>query len=165
MSAQECGLEICSGEITRKRTEQELSFLHGTFLLDLIDVPTKLYQTVWELWPAQAFGFRGDKYITKKVRVVSLAHDMPIGRPLHPYQILSKYLEGYQMKGIKVMYRTSMRSQSDGQTSAMLIAISPDCLLKILPNVLRLKVLNSSKIDILLSKKGLINLYMVLIQS
>ena len=25
---------------------------------------------IWELWPAQDFGFRGDKYIMKKVRVV-----------------------------------------------------------------------------------------------
>ena len=51
-----------------------------------------LPQTVWELWPAQDFGFRGDNYITKKVRVVSLAWDMPTGPPLHPtkyYQIIS----------------------------------------------------------------------------
>ena len=34
--ALEFGLEIRSGEITRKRTELELSFLHSTFLLDLI---------------------------------------------------------------------------------------------------------------------------------
>ena len=39
----------------------------------------KLSQTVWELWPAQDFGFRGDKCLTKKVRVVSLAHDTPTG--------------------------------------------------------------------------------------
>ena len=49
-------------------------------------------EIVWELWPAQDFGFRGDNYITKTVRVVSLAHDMPIGPPLHSYQILSKYV-------------------------------------------------------------------------
>ena len=49
-------------------------------------------QTVWELWPAQDFGFRGDNYISKKVRVVSLAWDMPIGPPLHFYQTLSKYV-------------------------------------------------------------------------
>ena len=30
-----------------------------------------LSQTVWELWPARDFGFRGDNYIRKKVRVVS----------------------------------------------------------------------------------------------
>ena len=33
----------------------------------------KLSRIVWKLWPAQDFGFRGDKYIMKKVRVVSLA--------------------------------------------------------------------------------------------
>ena len=35
----------------------------------------KLSQTVWELWPAQEFGFRGNKYITKRVKVVSLVYD------------------------------------------------------------------------------------------
>ena len=35
-----------------------------------------------------SFCFRGDKYITNKVRVVSLARDRPTGPPLHPYQIL-----------------------------------------------------------------------------
>ena len=29
----------------------------------------KLSQTIWELWPAQDFGIRGDKYIMEKVRV------------------------------------------------------------------------------------------------
>ena len=43
-SAQEFSLEISSGEITRKRTEQELSFLHATLLLDLIYVPSIYYQ-------------------------------------------------------------------------------------------------------------------------
>ena len=31
--------------------------------------------SVWKLWSAQGFGFTGHKYITKKVRVVSLAGD------------------------------------------------------------------------------------------
>ena len=39
------------------------------------------------------FCFRGDNYITNKVRVVSLACDMPTSPPLHPYQILSNYLK------------------------------------------------------------------------
>ena len=34
--------------------------------------------------------FREDNNIMKKVRVVSLACDMPTGFPLHPYQILSQ---------------------------------------------------------------------------
>ena len=38
---------------------------------------------------AQAFSFRGNKYVTKKVRVVSLAHEKPIGPNLCFYQILS----------------------------------------------------------------------------
>ena len=34
------------------------------------------YLTVWELWPAQDFGFRGDNYIMKKVRIDSIAQDL-----------------------------------------------------------------------------------------
>ena len=42
------------------------------------------------------FGFRGDNYIMKKkVRVVSLACDMPTGPALNLYQILSYYLKQY----------------------------------------------------------------------
>ena len=40
-------------------------------------------------------GGGGDNYI-KKEGVVSLAHSMSTGPPLHPYQILSNYLK--QMK-------------------------------------------------------------------
>ena len=42
------------------------------------------------------FYIRGDKYITKKVRVVSLAHDTPNGLSLHPYQILKQSNEEYR---------------------------------------------------------------------
>ena len=35
----------------------------------------------------------------KTVRVVSLAHDTPTDPPLHSYQILSKYVLGYQSYG------------------------------------------------------------------
>ena len=41
----------------------------------------KLFQKGWELWPVQDFGFREDKYITEKLRVVSLARDIPTGPP------------------------------------------------------------------------------------
>ena len=44
----------------------------------------KLFQTVWELRPAQDFNFRGG-YITKIVRVFSLARDMLTGPPLYSY--------------------------------------------------------------------------------
>ena len=56
----------------------------------------KLSQKAWELWPAQDFGFRGDNYITKTVRVVILACNIPTGPLLHFYQTLSKYVLGYQ---------------------------------------------------------------------
>ena len=46
LSAQEFGSEIYSVECTRKRTKQELSFLHVTLLLDLIYVPPKYYQII-----------------------------------------------------------------------------------------------------------------------
>ena len=42
---------------------------------------------VSKLWSAQEFGFRVDKYITKKVKVkVSSGQDTPFGPPLHFYQ-------------------------------------------------------------------------------
>ena len=75
--------EHSSGELIK----QELSFLHATLLLDLIYVSIILSQTVWELQPAQDFGFRGDNYITKKVRVVSLALDILSCPYLCLYQI------------------------------------------------------------------------------
>ena len=52
----------------------------------------KLSQLVWELWPAQNFGFRGDNYTTITVGVITLARDTPTGPPLHFYQTLSKYV-------------------------------------------------------------------------
>ena len=63
-------------------------------------VPTiiKLYQTLWELWPAQDFGFRGDKCIKKKVRVVFLARDTPSGPYLYLYQMLSNYFKPLTLK-------------------------------------------------------------------
>ena len=67
----------------------------SSFLPNII----KLSQTVWELWPAQNFGFRGDNCIKKTVRVVSLACNVPTGPPLHSYQILSKYVQRYQSYG------------------------------------------------------------------
>ena len=44
--------------------------------------------------------FRGDNFIMKKARVVSLAHDMPTGPPLPPPQILSNYLKQYGSYGL-----------------------------------------------------------------
>ena len=60
-----------------------------SFTCDMIII---LPQTVLELLPTQDFGLRGDNYITKKVRAVSLACNMPTGPPLHSYQILPKYV-------------------------------------------------------------------------
>ena len=39
-------------------------------------------QTVWELWPAQAFGFMQDKYIIEKVRVLLHATRLLVPMPL-----------------------------------------------------------------------------------
>ena len=51
----------------------------SSFLPNII----KICLRVSKLWRAQDFGFRGGNYIIKKVRVVSLACDMPTGPPLH----------------------------------------------------------------------------------
>ena len=55
------------------------------------DTPTGS-KTVWELSPVQDFGFRGDNYIMKTVRVVALARETPTDPSLRSYQILSKYV-------------------------------------------------------------------------
>ena len=72
--------------------------------LVLLFIPTKyikLSQTVWELWPANDFHFRGDNYITKTVRVVALARDTPTRPCLYFNQLLLNI-----SKGINVMERT-----------------------------------------------------------
>ena len=67
----------------------------SSFLTNII----KICLRVSKLWSTQDFGLRGGKYIIKKVRVVSLACDMPTGPPLHFYKTLSKYVLGYQSYG------------------------------------------------------------------
>ena len=57
----------------------------------------KICLGVSKLRSAHDFGFRGSNYIIKKVRVVSLASDMPTGPPLHFYKRFSKYVLGYQV--------------------------------------------------------------------
>ena len=95
-SEQEFGLEIRSWEITRKKNKGIVLLVCDTLtwpdLMSLLNI-IKLSQTIWELWPAQYFGFRGDEYMTKKVRIVSLAHDTSSGHYLCLYQILSKYFK------------------------------------------------------------------------
>ena len=50
----------------------------------------KLSQTLWELWPAQDFGIRGDDNGESES---TLEHDMPTGPYLCLYQILTKYFK------------------------------------------------------------------------
>ena len=50
----------------------------------------KLSQTLWELWPVQDFGIRGDYNGESES---TLEHDMPSGPYLCLYQILSKYFK------------------------------------------------------------------------
>ena len=68
-------------------TGHDIAILKDRFLKN----PSKIQFLV-----AQAFGFRGDKYLTKKVRVVSLIQDMPTGPYLCLYQILSKYFKPFR---------------------------------------------------------------------
>ena len=76
---QKFGLEIYSGEITKRTLKQELSFLHAIHLLDLIYliyVPTKYYQNISNSMGVTActrFGFSAHNYIMKKVKVISLS--------------------------------------------------------------------------------------------
>ena len=92
-SAKEYGFEIYSGEITKKKQSKSFFSCMWHFALTWYMSPPniiKLANTVWEIWPAQDFSFRGYKYIMNKVRVVSVARIMPTGPYLCLYQILSK---------------------------------------------------------------------------
>ena len=60
----------------------------------------KLFQIVSKLWPAQDFSFRGDKYITKKVKIVSLAHGTSSCPYPYLYPILSKYFKPLRKYGV-----------------------------------------------------------------
>ena len=53
----------------------------------------KVVLLTWELWAHQDFSFRGRKYIINKVRIVSLACDMPTGPYLCLYQIVLRYFK------------------------------------------------------------------------
>ena len=55
----------------------------------------KLSQTVWELWPAQDFGIRGDNNGESES---TLEHNMPTGPYLCLYQILSKYFKPHTQR-------------------------------------------------------------------
>ena len=85
-----------SGEKTNNGEESESCFscMRHAYWSSSSSLPNmiKLSQILWELWPAEDFGFRGDNYIMKTVRVISLARDMPTDSPLHSYQILSRYV-------------------------------------------------------------------------
>ena len=72
-----------------------------TYLSSSLSLPNtiKLPQIVLVLRPAQEFGFRGDNYITKTVKVVSFACDTPTDPLLYSYQILLKYVKWYQSYG------------------------------------------------------------------
>ena len=89
-------------QLHNKESESCLSCMRHAYWSSSSSLPNiiKLSQTVWELWPAQDFGFRGDNYITKTVTVVILAHNKPTGPLLQFYQTLSKYVLGYQSYGL-----------------------------------------------------------------
>ena len=89
-------------QLHNKASERSLSCTRHAYLSSSSFLPNiiKLSETVYELWPAQDFGLKGDNYITKTVRVVTLAGDTPTGPPLHFFQTVSKYVKGIQSYGL-----------------------------------------------------------------
>ena len=71
----------------------------------------KLSQTVWELWPAQDFGFRGDNLHNKEVRL-SILHAT---RLLVLLYIPTKYYQNMS-KGYGAHNDASMDGRTDGRT-------------------------------------------------
>ena len=100
---QEFGLEIHSGEVTRKQPQQRLSLLHVTHLLVITNASTKHYQNMSKdikVMERTRFWLQGRQLHNEEESdsCVSLACDTPTGPPLHFYQILSYYLNS--MRGI-----------------------------------------------------------------
>ena len=95
-------VQLQGRKLHNKENENCLSCMRHAYWSSSSSLPNiiKLSQTVWELWPKKDFGFRGDNYIMKTVRVVSLAHNKPTGPPLRFYPTLSKYVKGYQSYGL-----------------------------------------------------------------
>ena len=90
-----------------------LSCMQQTYCSSSSSLPNtiKLPRTVWELWPAQDFDFRGDNNIMKIVRVISfLCKTCLLVRLLIP----TKYYQNMS-KGIKVMECTRMRRWTNGR--------------------------------------------------
>ena len=58
--------------VKNQQSKSRPSCMLHTFLTRYMSLPKiiELSQTVWELWPAQDFGIRGDKKIMEKVRVL-----------------------------------------------------------------------------------------------
>ena len=102
-------------EIARKSTEQKLSFLYATLLLNLIYVPTKYQIISSSMGVIACTGFRlqGRRvYNGKKSAELFLLHMTCL---LVFLCIPTKYYQNTS-KGIKVMARTSMRLRSDERT-------------------------------------------------
>ena len=100
-----------------------MSFLHATHLLDLIYVPTKNYQViskVWELWPAQDFGIRGENNGESES---SLEHDMPTGPYLCLYKILSKYFKPH-IQGFSLEIHPGESTRKQPQQSLSLLHVT-----------------------------------------
>ena len=88
-------------------------------------VPIKYYQiiqTVWELWPAQGFRFRGDKYIMKKVKIVSLAHGTSSGPYLCLYPILSKHFKPLRSYGVGLEICSGEITRKNNKARVVLLA-------------------------------------------
>ena len=68
-----------------------------TFLTWYMSLPKiiKFSQTVWEWWPAQDFGIRGDNNWESES---TLEYNMPTGPYLCLYQILSKYFKPHTQR-------------------------------------------------------------------
>ena len=61
----------------------------------------KLSQIVWELWLAQDFGIRGDKYIPKKEKVVSpLRNGWILLNSISMPKIVKQYYEWFKREDI-----------------------------------------------------------------
>ena len=126
--------KLIQGRSLEKKTWQMLSLLHVTRLLFDTNASTKYYQNMSKgikVMDRTRFWLQGTK---KKLRVVSLACDMPTGPPLHLYQILPYYLKQYGSDGLHKISASGRQLHNKESESCLPYTRSSSSL----PNIIKL---------------------------
>ena len=107
-NAQEFGLEIYSGEVTRKPPQQRFSLLHVTCLLVLIYAATiRIFQTIKNLLSAQEFGLEVYSVTSRKHTYIILTPSNPTFIKTGVYRGIRYFSYFCSKHGLWVLVRTA----------------------------------------------------------